>query len=668
MSLIIGFDAGGTFTDSVVFNTETKKIISSGKALTTNFDLSQGIKKSLNVTLKDLSIRERENIKQIIVSSTFATNSLINSNGCRVGLILIGFDKSILENQPLVDACNNGNICLIKGGHDAEGNEKEKLDFKSIKKFIEVNQSKFESVAIASQFSTRNPDHENRTKEFLINKNKIKLPITCSHELSYELNGPKRAITCALNASLTHIISDLLNNIELILKEKKITAKIMVVKGDGSLIDSKTARFRPIDTTMSGPAASCIGAAWLTRKKDAIIVDIGGTSTDISLLKSGYPEVSKQGARIGIWDTMVEAISISTQGLGGDSEVIFEETNSNLDINLGPKRVVPLSIISERFPSVLSILTKQSKFPFYSHTDGIFIWKKNIPKNLNWLSKIERFTFDKLQINEVSSLSEITPNQSSFGAVNRLIKYNLVEISGFTPTDAVHVLGIYNSFNTKAANLGALIISKMKSKSGKIIFNSKEQFAKAVLNKLFEKSSISIFDFATKKIFNNSSNNFLKNNLFCKYVFGQNNSLAKINLKLNTPIISIGASAASYYPKIASLLNTKNITPENFAVAGAVGAAVGSIRQTVKILITKDQNEKYRVHFPSKVKTYNKLENAINDAKIEGRYLSKKKCILNGAINTRTTTEIQKKEIFIKSNKKIFLEYNLISTTTGKIN
>ena len=156
--------------------------------------------------------------------------------------------------------------------------------------------------------------------------------------------------------------------------------------------------------------------------------------------------------------------------------------------------------------------------------------------------------------------------------------------------------------------------------------------------------------------------------MFCKYVFGQKEKLAKINLKLNIPIISIGASAASYYPKIASLLNTKNITPDNFHVAGAVGAAIGSIKQTVKILITKDQNEKYRVHFPSKVKTYNKLEKAINDAKFEGNYLSKNKCILNGATKTRTKTEIKKKEIDLKNNKKVFLEYILISTTTGKIN
>ena len=166
MSLILGFDAGGTFTDSVVFNTETKKIISSGKALTTNFDLSQGIKKSLNVTLKDLPIRDKKNIKQIIVSSTLATNSLINSNGCRVGLILIGFDKSIFENQPLVDACNNGNICLIKGGHDAEGNEKEKLDFKSIKKFIEVNKINLRALQLQVNFQLEIPIMKIEQKSF----------------------------------------------------------------------------------------------------------------------------------------------------------------------------------------------------------------------------------------------------------------------------------------------------------------------------------------------------------------------------------------------------------------------------------------------------------------------------------------------------------------------
>ena len=99
MSLILSFDAGGTFTDSVIFNTVTKQIISEGKALTTNYDLSKGIKDSIEISLEKLSFHDQKNIKLVAISSTLATNSVVNSTGCRVGLILVGFDNSILENK-----------------------------------------------------------------------------------------------------------------------------------------------------------------------------------------------------------------------------------------------------------------------------------------------------------------------------------------------------------------------------------------------------------------------------------------------------------------------------------------------------------------------------------------------------------------------------------------
>ena len=140
----------------------------------------------------------------------------------------------------------------------------------------------------------------------------------------------------------------------------------------------------------------------------------------------------------------------------------------------------------------------------------------------------------------------------------------------------------------------------MKSKSGKIIFNSKEQFAKAVLNKLFEKSSISIFNFTTKKYLIILKIIFFNNNLFCKYVFGQKEKLAKINLKLNAN--NINRCFCRFLLSKNSIIIKYKKYYKNFQVAGAVGAAIGSIKQTVKILITKDQNEKYRVHFPSKLK------------------------------------------------------------------
>ena len=144
MAYVLGFDAGGTFTDSVILDGINQKIISEGKALTTNNDLSIGIKKSLEISLKKTPLEIVKNIKLVVVSSTLATNSVVNATGCRVGLILAGFDKSVLMNEHLIKACNNGEILSINGGHDAEGNERETLNLKDIDGLI--TNKKIESI------------------------------------------------------------------------------------------------------------------------------------------------------------------------------------------------------------------------------------------------------------------------------------------------------------------------------------------------------------------------------------------------------------------------------------------------------------------------------------------------------------------------------------------
>ena len=666
MSFILGLDAGGTYTDSVIFDSKSQKIISEGKSLTTHFDLSIGIKESMEISLRKIPIKNHNKIKLIVVSSTLATNSVVNSTGCRVGLILAGFDQSILKNQTLLNVCKNGEIFLIPGGHNADGIEIEKLKLNKIDKFLKRNLDKIESIAITSQFSTRNPDHENRIKEYI--RKKVQLPITCSHDLTFNLNGPKRAITCVLNASLANIIDRLIIDIEKIILEKDLKSKLMIVKGDGSLINPTTARSKPIDTTMSGPAASSVGAVWLTNKKNAIVVDIGGTTTDISLIKSGFPSISKKGAEIGKWETMVESLSIKTIGLGGDSEVSLPQNNLFNNLNIGPKRIIPLSLGAKNEPLILKFLLKQSAYPISSETDGMFVWKKNLNDSPNWLSKIEKLAYKNLNDKTPIPISEIAPNQSLLGAYKRLINYNLVEISGFTPTDAAHVLKIFNGFCTEAAELGALIFSKKKYASGNFIAKSKEEFSEVVIKNLINKSAFSICDF----VLSNETINFeeykLNENFFLQEIlFGEKRKLAQINLKINLPIISIGASAPCYYPKIASKLKTKNIIPENFSVAGAVGAAVGSIKQTVKILITQSENDKFRVHFSSKPKIYSNLSDAVNKAKIIAKELAYKRCSLNGASKIFTKINIIKNEIILSKNRNIFLEYIIIATAYGKL-
>src|SRR5690606_4555973 len=121
-----------------------------------------------------------------------------------------------------------------------------------------------------------------------------------------------------------------------------IQAPLMVVKGDGSLIAAEAALASPVETILSGPAASLVGARHLSGETDVVVVDMGGTTTDIALLRDGRPVLASEGATVGGWKTMVEAVAVHTYGLGGDSEVRCDEAG---DLVVGPRRAVPLSLL-----------------------------------------------------------------------------------------------------------------------------------------------------------------------------------------------------------------------------------------------------------------------------------------------------------------------------------
>ncbi len=122
--------------------------------------------------------------------------------------------------------------------------------------------------------------------------------------------------------------------------------RLMVVRGDGALISAAMVRERPIETILSGPAASIVGARWLTGEADALVSDIGGTTTDVALLRGGLPEIDPQGARVGGFRTMVEAVAMRTTGLGGDSEVHLITDGLEGGLRLGPRRLVPVSLLA----------------------------------------------------------------------------------------------------------------------------------------------------------------------------------------------------------------------------------------------------------------------------------------------------------------------------------
>ena len=217
----LGIDTGGTYTDAAILNMENGTIISKAKALTTRANLSIGIKNA--ILGLDGSLLSR--IKLLAISSTLATNSVVEGKGCRVGLILIGHEASM--NIPVDE------LVLVSGGHTLVGNVLLELDTEAIERFVLRAKDKVDGFAISSYLSVRNPEHELAAKALV--QSITNAPVVCGHELSSALGFNERTITAVLNARLIPVIVELISSIKNVQDALDIHTPLMIVKGDGSL-------------------------------------------------------------------------------------------------------------------------------------------------------------------------------------------------------------------------------------------------------------------------------------------------------------------------------------------------------------------------------------------------------------------------------------------------
>jgi len=300
MNLSLGIDTGGTYTDAVVFDDE-RGVVAKAKALTTRHDLAIGIAEAVEIVVRRAGI-EATQIGLVSLSTTLATNALVEGRGGRVALVFIGFDESAEQRGGLAEALNGDPLIRISGGHDPQGDPVTPLDLESLRSQAAAVAATVSGFAVTAQFATRNPEHEVAARELLIAA--TGLPVTCGHELSAKLDGPRRALTSVLNARLIGLIAGLIAAATDIMQRHGIDAPLMVVRGDGALMSADVAMTRPIETILSGPAASLVGAAYLTGARDAIVADIGGTTSDVAVVEDGAPHLDESGATVGGFRTM----------------------------------------------------------------------------------------------------------------------------------------------------------------------------------------------------------------------------------------------------------------------------------------------------------------------------------------------------------------------------
>ncbi|MGH8303731.1 MAG: hydantoinase/oxoprolinase family protein [Steroidobacteraceae bacterium] len=661
--LWIGLDTGGTYTDAVALG-RGRHVIASAKALTTHWDLSVGLRGALRAVLSELPEGARQRISLVSVSTTLATNAVVENRFSPICAILVGFNDRMAA-ETGIEKQLGGVVVRVRGGHDPSGVEEQPLDEPAIEAAARDFGSRVEAFAVAAQFSVRNPEHELRIRELI--RALCDKPVTCSHELSAQLNAPKRALTAALNARLVPHIRHLLDAVGQTLEHEAISAPLMVVKGDGTLMRAGVAIDYPIETVLSGPAASVVGAAFLTGLGDFSVSDMGGTTTDVAVIIDGRPVVRTDGAVIGGWRTMVQAIDVHTSGLGGDSEVHFDREGR---LRVGPRRVMPLSLLAHQFPGVLAELTPLAaaeRLPMFAGQFG----HRNPGREAGAdLDRLELRVWEAMSATP-RRLDQVARTAQGAEALRRLVDRGLATLAGFTPTDALHVLGRQGGWSREAAGLGAAILAteerNVNARKGK---ESAQALSERVFELVIRQAARVVLESALAQdpgVEPHDGRWGPLGILIERAVEGRPFSrLLDAQPRLANPLVAIGAPAGAFYPEVARRLGAQLVVPEHAAVCNAVGAVVGVVSETVDILVNQPQWKVFRVHDPAGIRDFAEAEEAIALAKDLSRELALAAARRAGATDPHVETFVTERRAASSSGDSYLAEAVVRARATGR--
>ncbi len=606
MGYFLGVDTGGTYTDAVILDEAADRVIGSAKSLTTRGDLALGIGRAVDAALAGAGIAAGQ-VTLVSLSTTLATNALVEGQGGRVALIFIGFDPGDLERGGLIEALKGDPVILADGGHTHAGTEAFPLDLAALEAQVAELGDQVMGFAVAARFGTRNPAHEIAARDMV--RRVTGRPVTCSHELSAQLNGPKRALTAVLNARLIGMIDRLVAACERHLVAVGITAPLMVVRGDGALISAAMVRERPIETILSGPAASIVGARWLTGAADALVSDIGGTTTDVALLRGGLPEIDPQGARVGGFRTMVEAVAMRTTGLGGDSEVHLQTAGLEGGLRLGPRRLIPVSLLAVDHPEMVhAALDRALSADAVGEFDGRFV----VPMAGQTGGLTAREAAVLARVTQPMPVAGALTSRLEVAAMERLVARGLVMIAGVTPSDASHVLGRLEAWDGVAAEKAVRLLAKRRNGAGDRFAPDAATLAQRIVDQVTEQTVECLLEAAFDEDRGIEGDAVaLARHELTRVGMARHRGVVEVTLRLGVPVIGLGASAASYYGAVGERLGCEMILPEHAGVANAIGAVVGQVSQRASGLVSSPGEGRFTAHLAGGLQSFVSRDEAL---------------------------------------------------------
>ena len=532
----IGIDTGGTYTDAVLIDTRSRQVIAWQKERTTPHDLSLGVGRALSGLLPP-SVSPRE-VTGLAVSTTLATNAVVEGRGARVGLFVLGNVRHF--KLPVV-----ANI-FLKGGHTIIGEEDEPLDIEGLVDTLPRLAGEVDSYAVCGAMSIKNPAHE------LVAREAIRLidpkPVFCSHLVSGHPGMLERSATACLHAKLMPLMTDFLAAIQRSMLTVGLDCPVTIICGNGRGESLDLIADQAAVTMASGPAATArFGAS--DRMDTALVVDVGGTTTDVCLIREGKPVLNREGCTIGEWRTHVEAVDMYTAGAGGDSHVVCHRDGR---ITLHTTRVQPLAMTPD-LPDPGRWLRRD--------TDPYLVLPvPGLDPDLVRRDALLRHLAD----HGPTPPSDLAAHTGVGGIhlekqLERLLFLQQVVVTGFTPTDALHVLGLLRIGDDATSRSGATILADQMGLPVDTLCERVIRATEAAIETI-------MLTYLARSIWPDGQS--------APFLNRRDNDLFAVHFTLKLPIIGIGAAARFFLPAIAGRLGTTVAFPDRYEVGNAIGAAL----------------------------------------------------------------------------------------------
>ena len=651
----------------MIVNFESKKILGASKALTTKEDLSIGILKALDA----LPVHLLKQSDIISLSTTLATNACVEDKGGVAALIFFGGDSKVIEKYgyeyglpPVDEIYLQESYTTFSGGFEKEP------DWERFRSSVGKGFQDLDGIGIIEKYAMKNSGVVEKKAREIFNQTH-KTPVVCGHELCNELNSLRRGAGTLLNARLFPVIQSFIRAIKTAMEKRGVDAPVYIVRSDGTLMSDRYANIRPVETLLCGPAASVMGSACLSGEYDSLIVDMGGTTTDIAIVKNGVPIKTIGGVQVGKWKTFVSGLYIKTFGLGGDSAIHY--TNNKLFLE--DYRVMPLCVAAEGYPRIIDnlekLLASGKKHIKYLHEH--FMLLKDIGGNARY-TEDEKTLCDALKAGPLTlrETAESVYGRDVFNCdFSRLIKEEVIQRIGLTPTDIMHINGDYSRYSSEASVLGA----RYAALNADI---SVEELCHRVYDEIKRKLYVNI----VKALLENKEDHYRRDGISAdverlineSYNTGMNQGAGEIissAFATKYVLTGVGAPIHIFLHDVAKLLGTRAIIPGYYEVANAIGAIAGSVSAECVVDIRPNHGAGgimgYTVSGSDETKVFKSIGEAEQFAIAEATKSARNEAIIRGArgeISTSCSLEVDEADT---GEYRIYLGTRAVAQAVGAI-